>query len=58
MFNNAEMKGFVMPTDRQYRCRDENGKIVYRYPQEDNSVADQSAAASQPSTANEGVWYI
>ena len=32
MFGNAEMKGFVMPQDRQYRCRDEQGNIIYKFP--------------------------
>ena len=32
MENNAEWEGFILPTDRKYRCRNEQGKIVYKYP--------------------------
>ena len=33
MYHNAEWKGFVLPTNRKYRCRNEQGQIVYKYPE-------------------------
>ena len=40
MENNAEWQGFVLPTNRKYRCRNEQGQIVYKYPTEMEKTTD------------------